>query len=188
MAAPAVKPPLSEHDSHATPVRQSSVGRLILPRQPGLGCADSVEEIPGGEKASLVQPKTNTPGSSSLGFMQSVSLSKENKESRKGHIRVLVLTRATGRDAAMRNSFECRRSARPRLSGAQCVRRYFLMVLGACTLSVFPESLLQAQPQNVEVQVPAINSNNRGDRRPSRERFIRYAQDRGRQVGTRSGQ
>ena len=36
--------------------------------------------------------------------------------------------------------------------------RFCLIVLGGCVLSVFPEAFLQAQPQNVEVQVRPLNA------------------------------
>ena len=38
------------------------------------------------------------------------------------------------------------------------VPRACLVILGVCVLSVFPESLLRAQPQNVEVQVRPLNA------------------------------
>ncbi len=58
----------------------------------------------------------------------------------------------------MRNPFASPRSAGGALSLSRCVHRSLLLVLGACVLSVFPESLLQAQPQNVEVQVRPLNA------------------------------
>ena len=58
----------------------------------------------------------------------------------------------------MRNPFARPRSAGSALSLTRCVRRFLLIVLGTCIVSVFPASLLQAQPQNVEVQVRPLNA------------------------------
>ena len=36
--------------------------------------------------------------------------------------------------------------------------RFCLIALGGCILSIFPEAFLQAQPQNVEIQVRPLNA------------------------------
>ena len=58
----------------------------------------------------------------------------------------------------MRTPLKTLRSITARLFRRHSVYHFCLMVLGACVLSVFPESLLQAQPQNVEVQVRPLNA------------------------------
>ncbi len=50
------------------------------------------------------------------------------------------------------------RSTTARFFRRRFVSRLCLIVLGACIVSVFPASLLQAQPQNVEVQVRPLNA------------------------------
>ena len=58
----------------------------------------------------------------------------------------------------MRNPLKNLRSITPRLFRQHFFYRSCLIVLGACVLSVFPESLLQAQPQNVDVHVRPLNA------------------------------
>ena len=58
----------------------------------------------------------------------------------------------------MRNSLETPRSITAILFYRYFFYRFCLIGLGACVLSVFPESFLRAQPQNVEVQVRPLNA------------------------------
>ena len=58
----------------------------------------------------------------------------------------------------MRNPLKNPRSITAMLFRWRFVYRFCLIALGGCVLSVFPESLLQAQPQNVEVQVRPLNA------------------------------
>ncbi len=58
----------------------------------------------------------------------------------------------------MRNLLTSHRSITVRLFRRHFFYRFCLIVLGVCVLSVFPESPLQAQPQNVEVQVRPLNA------------------------------
>ena len=58
----------------------------------------------------------------------------------------------------MSNLLKSLHSIKSMLAHWRFVYRAYPIVLGACVLSVFPESFLQAQPQNVDVQVRPLNA------------------------------
>ena len=58
----------------------------------------------------------------------------------------------------MRNLLKTLRSITAMLFRWRFVYRFCLIVLVGCVLSVFPEAFLQAQPQNMEVQVRPLNA------------------------------
>ena len=58
----------------------------------------------------------------------------------------------------MRNPLKTLRSITAILFRRHFFYRFCLIVLGGCVLSVFPEAFLQAQPQNVEVQVRPLTA------------------------------